>query len=288
MESQRKSLAATARALAAPGKGILAADESGPTIAKRFATIGVESTEERGAPTAAAADLPRARRPHQRRHPLRGDARPARRRRHADAPSWRCARASCPASRSMPARCRSRFAGRRDHPGPRRSARAPRGLPAHGARFAKWRAVSNVCEHAAEPRLRGGQRARAGPLRRHLPGGRRGADRRARGADGRRPHPRALRRSHRSRAARGLRCQLHRHQVVLEHMLLKPSMVLPGKGLPAQAQRRRGRRARRSTSCGAPCPPRCRACSSSRAGRRPSRRPRSSTRSTASGRSHGS
>jgi fructose-bisphosphate aldolase class I len=39
-------LAATAKALVAPGKGILAADESDGTIAKRFAAIGVESTEE--------------------------------------------------------------------------------------------------------------------------------------------------------------------------------------------------------------------------------------------------
>jgi fructose-bisphosphate aldolase class I len=37
----------TARALVAPGKGILAADESTPTMAKRLAGIGVESTEER-------------------------------------------------------------------------------------------------------------------------------------------------------------------------------------------------------------------------------------------------
>ncbi len=36
----------TARALVAEGKGILAADESTGTIAKRFAAIGVESTEE--------------------------------------------------------------------------------------------------------------------------------------------------------------------------------------------------------------------------------------------------
>ncbi|MFQ5845652.1 MAG: class I fructose-bisphosphate aldolase, partial [Planctomycetota bacterium] len=35
-----------ARAIVAPGKGILAADESSPTIKKRFATIDVESTEE--------------------------------------------------------------------------------------------------------------------------------------------------------------------------------------------------------------------------------------------------
>jgi fructose-bisphosphate aldolase, class I len=45
MPNQAKALDATARALVAPGKGILAADESFPTIAKRFKTIGVESTE---------------------------------------------------------------------------------------------------------------------------------------------------------------------------------------------------------------------------------------------------
>ena len=36
----------TARALVAPGKGILAADESTGTITKRFDSIGIESTEE--------------------------------------------------------------------------------------------------------------------------------------------------------------------------------------------------------------------------------------------------
>jgi fructose-bisphosphate aldolase class I len=35
----------TARALVTPGKGILAADESTPTMARRLATVGVESTE---------------------------------------------------------------------------------------------------------------------------------------------------------------------------------------------------------------------------------------------------
>ncbi|CAN5846515.1 fructose-bisphosphate aldolase class I [soil metagenome] len=38
-------LRATARAMVAPGKGILAADESTGTIAKRFSAIGVENTE---------------------------------------------------------------------------------------------------------------------------------------------------------------------------------------------------------------------------------------------------
>ena len=40
------NLGATARALVAPGKGILAADESSGTIEKRFKSIDVESTEE--------------------------------------------------------------------------------------------------------------------------------------------------------------------------------------------------------------------------------------------------
>ena len=39
-------LHATIKQIAQPGKGILAADESLPTIAKRFAQIEVESTEE--------------------------------------------------------------------------------------------------------------------------------------------------------------------------------------------------------------------------------------------------
>jgi fructose-bisphosphate aldolase, class I len=39
------TLARTAKQLVAPGKGILAADESSPTIKKRFDSIGVESTE---------------------------------------------------------------------------------------------------------------------------------------------------------------------------------------------------------------------------------------------------
>ncbi len=41
-----KTLEATAQALVAPGKGILAADESTGTIKKRFDAIGVESTED--------------------------------------------------------------------------------------------------------------------------------------------------------------------------------------------------------------------------------------------------
>ena len=41
-----KELESTARSLVAKGKGILAADESHPTIQKRFAALNIESTEE--------------------------------------------------------------------------------------------------------------------------------------------------------------------------------------------------------------------------------------------------
>ncbi|MDE2765073.1 MAG: fructose-bisphosphate aldolase, partial [Chloroflexota bacterium] len=40
------ALQQTARALVAPAKGILAADESSATIKRRFDAIGVESTEQ--------------------------------------------------------------------------------------------------------------------------------------------------------------------------------------------------------------------------------------------------
>lgn len=43
----QEELNATVRELVQPGKGILAADESHPTIAKRFKAVGVESSEEK-------------------------------------------------------------------------------------------------------------------------------------------------------------------------------------------------------------------------------------------------
>jgi len=46
MKENKPDIRSTAGALVAPGKGILAADESFPTIEKRFAKINVPSTEE--------------------------------------------------------------------------------------------------------------------------------------------------------------------------------------------------------------------------------------------------
>lgn len=45
--SIQEELTSTIQQLVRPGKGILAADESHPTIAKRFAAVGVESSEEK-------------------------------------------------------------------------------------------------------------------------------------------------------------------------------------------------------------------------------------------------
>lgn len=46
MSAKSQEMAAIAKAMVAPGKGILAADESFPSIKKRFDSIGAESTEE--------------------------------------------------------------------------------------------------------------------------------------------------------------------------------------------------------------------------------------------------
>ena len=45
-DDKKTELAKVAKALSAPGKGILAADESLENIGKRFAGIGLENTEE--------------------------------------------------------------------------------------------------------------------------------------------------------------------------------------------------------------------------------------------------
>ena len=72
----------TARALVAPGKGILAADESSGTIKKRFDSIGCESTEDRRrAYREMLFTTAGRRRPRQRRDPVRRDDPPERLRR---------------------------------------------------------------------------------------------------------------------------------------------------------------------------------------------------------------
>ncbi|MEM7054933.1 MAG: class I fructose-bisphosphate aldolase, partial [Pseudomonadota bacterium] len=45
MTDQLEQLVATAQAMVAPGRGILAIDESSGTIAKRMASVNMENTE---------------------------------------------------------------------------------------------------------------------------------------------------------------------------------------------------------------------------------------------------
>ena len=67
-----RKLADTANALVAPGKGILAADESTTTIKRRFDSINTVSTEEtRRDYRELLFRTAGCRRVHQRRHPLR-------------------------------------------------------------------------------------------------------------------------------------------------------------------------------------------------------------------------
>ena len=144
-------------------------------------------------------------------------------------------RASSPASRSTRARSRWRCTRARRSPRARRAAGALEEYAGLGARFAKWRAVITIGDGIPDARLHRGERARAGALRRALPGGRARADRRARGADGRRPHDRALRRGRPRRRCRRVFDELYGQGVDLEGTLLKPNMVVSGKGCPEQA-----------------------------------------------------
>ena len=180
------NLAAVARAMVAPGKGILAADESTPTIGKRFAGIGVESTES-----------------------LRRDYR-AMLFSEPSADQYisgvilfdETLRQSMPDGQPIPQYLAERgmIPGIKVDKGAKPLAGCPgekvtegldglrerlaeyRGL---GAQFAKWRAVIAIGEGAPQRLLRACQRPRAGALRGPVSGGRPGSHRGAGSADGR-------------------------------------------------------------------------------------------------------
>ena len=196
--------------MVAPGKGILAADESTGTINKRFEAIGIASTED------SRRDYREMffRADEAMRNYVSGvilydetirqkakDGTPlVERHRRRPAPS--------PASRSTRAPSRCACARREDHRGPRRPPRAAEGvLRARRPLRQMARGDRHRAGHA-EPQLHPRQRPRARPLRRALPGGRHRADRRAGSADGRpgrHPRHRHLLRGHRVDAEGGLR-----------------------------------------------------------------------------------
>ena len=243
MAIQTTSLEETAQALVAPGKGILAADEIGGTIKKRFDSIGVESTEDSRRAyrdllftTEGAEDF------------ISGvilyDE---------------TIRQSCARRHALPeaAREQGRHPGIKVDMGAKDLANAPgekitEGLDGLrerlaeyyelGARFAKWRAVitigpgipSEYClwTNAHALARYGALRQEAGPR----------ADHRARGADGRRPLDRASF-DVTSRTLHAVFTELRDQRVHFEQMLLKPNMVLSGYDASEPGERRRGRRA---------------------------------------------
>ena len=178
----------TARELVAPGKGILAADESSGTIEKRFDQIGVESTEENR----------RAYRQLLFTTPGLGD--------HVsgvilyDETIRQSTDDGTPLTEVLEkagvipgikvdtgAKPLALFEGETVTEGLDGLRERLAGYRELGARFAKWRATY-FDRRRAPHRLRGArQRARDGAVRRAVPGSRHRADRRARDPDGRRP-----------------------------------------------------------------------------------------------------
>ncbi|HEX2012312.1 MAG TPA: class I fructose-bisphosphate aldolase [Roseateles sp.] len=233
----QEELQRTVQALVQPGKGLLAADESGPTIARRFAAVGVESSE------------------------------PARR-------AWRSVllstaglgrfisgvilheetlgqRADDGTPMAELALQQGIVPGIKVDAGKGPLALSPGdeithgldglalrldGYRQQGARFAKWRAVYNV---SAKLPGRAAVEANAESLARYA------AICQEAGVvpivepevlmDG--DHMMARCAEVTEAVLHEVFHALYRHRVVLEHMLLKPSMVLPGKQQPAQASR---------------------------------------------------
>ena len=209
---------------------------------------------------------PGRRRLHQRRHPVRRDDPPDGRRRHASSSQVLEDQGIIPGIKVDAGAKPLAVRRRRDrHRRPRRAARATRRvLRARRALREVARDVHRQRE-PAERLLHRRQRARARALRGAVPGSRHRADRRARSADGRRAHHRAV--VDRD-ALRVLEATFHTlvhqhvdargHAAQAEHGAV--GVQLPGAGV--------GRRRRGARPCGASsgrCPPRCPASCSCRA-----------------------
>ena len=105
---------------------------------------------------------------------------------------------------------------------------------AMGARFAKGRAVLTIGEGNPEPRVHTGQCRRACPLCSAMPGNGSRPGRRARGAHGGHAYPGGPVASLRSRCCAAFFEELVAQRVLLEGLILKPNMVLPGLDCPIQ------------------------------------------------------
>ena len=221
---------------------------SPPARSRSASTRSGSRTPRRTAgPTGTCSSRRRLRGVHRRRHPLRRDDPPERRRRHA---VRRAARVEGRRSRDQGRHRRqaARAARRaRSSLRARRAARALRGVRRPRRALRQVARGDHDRRRHPDARLHSRERARARPLRGDLPGGRARADRRARGADGCRQHDRGLLR----RDARTLQAtyeELYEQGVDLEGTLLKPNMVISGKGCPEQAPASRSPSSRSTSS----------------------------------------
>ena len=231
----QSELQATVEALVQPGKGILAADESVPTIAKRFMAIGVESTEENrrtyrslilGAP--GLGEYISGVILHEETLGQCTDGGTA-------LPQWAARQGIVPGIKvdagkiALATAPGDEITQGLDGLGQRLDA-----YKRQGARFAKWRAVYNVSDTL--PSLLA-VKANAESLARYA------AICQEQGIvpivepeiliDG--DHTMARCAEVTESVLHEVFHALHRHKVVLEHMLLKPSMVVPGKAHAQQA-----------------------------------------------------
>ena len=231
----QSELQATVEALVQPGKGILAADESVPTIAKRFMAIGVESTEENrrtyrslilGAP--GLGEYISGVILHEETLGQCTDGGTA-------LPQWAAQQGIVPGIKvdagkiALATAPGDEITQGLDGLGQRLDA-----YKRQGARFAKWRAVYNVSDTL--PSLLA-VKANAESLARYA------AICQEQGIvpivepeiliDG--DHTMARCAEVTESVLHEVFHALHRHKVVLEHMLLKPSMVVPGKAHAQQA-----------------------------------------------------
>ena len=199
--AETQTLEEIARALVAPGKGILAADESDGTIKKRFDSIGVESTEEN---RRAYRDLLFTTEGAEefisgvilfdetiRQSSADGTPFPKLLESRGIIPGIKVDKGAKPLARRR---------GRDGHRGPGRAAGAPPGVLR--ARRAVHEVARGHLHRPGDPErlLHLDERARPGAVRRPLAGVRPRPDRRARGADGRHALDRGLLPRHRPHA----------------------------------------------------------------------------------------
>ena len=233
--STQSELQATVEALVQAGKGILAADESVPTIAKRFKAIGVESTEENRRAyrslllgTPGLGEFISGVILHEETLGQCTDAGTA-------LPQWAAQQGIVPGIKVDAGKIALATApGDEITQGLDGLAQRLDAYKRQGARFAKWRAVYNVSDTLPGPLA---VKANAQSLARYA------AICQEQGIvpivepeiliDG--DHTLARCAEVTESVLHEVFHALHRHKVVQEHMLLKPSMVVPGKAHPQQA-----------------------------------------------------